>query len=95
MVLNYSLTLIFVMLVEKMLSKPVSNEMIVLSSVTTSPSLLADSNETNQPKSKDWNIKWGCFRICQLQRRLRKLIMRDIKAVESSQSKQRRAKHKH
>ena len=79
MVLNYSLVLIAVMLVAKMSNKPVANDMMVLSSVTTSPSLSVDSKETNHPKSKEWNIKWGCFKICRLQRRLRKLILKNIK----------------
>ena len=95
MLLNYPFVLIAVMLVENMLSKPVSNEMMVLSGVTTSPSLSADSEETNQLKSKERNAKWGCFKICRLQRRLRKLILENIKAIERSQPKQGRAKHKH
>ena len=95
MVLNYSLVFIAVMLVGKTLSKPVSDEIMVLSSAKKPPSLSDDSKETNQPKSKEPNIKWGCFKICRLQRRLRKLILKNIKAVERSEAKQGGTKHKH
>lgn len=71
MVLKYSLVLIVVILVEELVSKPVTN-------VIPSPSLTPNSKEKIELQFKEWNNKGACNKIC----RLWKLMWEKRKAEE-------------
>ena len=71
MVLKYSLVLIVVILVEELVSKPVTN-------VIPSPSLTPNSKEKIELQFKEWNNKGACNKIC----RLWKLMWEKGKAEE-------------
>ena len=84
MILKYSLVLIFFILVAESLSKPVSKEDMLLHNITMAPQVLVESKEAEQFKSRESKNKWRCFKVCKLQRRLRKLLLQDIEILKGS-----------